>query len=390
MLYFSAKFIHCMDRLSLTGIIGFVTVFICFLMGLFLLTVKTKHKLSNVLFAAYIFVTGLDISGFFIYRFLDAYNNWEMLRTQTPLLAMPLFYLYALSVCYSDFRLRPVHLLHLLPFVISNLAVMQDYYLAGQAAKTYYFENYGSMPQVQVKRVVLELQSVFYIVALFLMLKKSRKIFLENYTGPSIISYKWLFQLVVMTTVVHAVVFLRMLYQWTTEDENAITWAVLFGAITALFVMCWFVLKALYQPELFRGVDSTLPLVREMLPAPEAAKAAGVEEKIAQLKAYMAAAEPFLEPDLTIQELAARMNMPMRELSLLINHHLNQHFFDFINGYRIEKAKTLLRSATKQTLNVQEILYEVGFNSKSSFNTAFKKHTNTTPTQYRNNSFSGS
>ena len=174
------------------------------------------------------------------------------------------------------------------------------------------------------------------------------------------------------------------------RDEHAITWALLFGAITALSVMCWFVLKALYQPELFRGVDSTLPLVREMLPAPEAAKPTGVEEKIAQLKAYMEQAEPYLEPDLTIQELAARMNMPMRELSLLINHHLNQHFFDFINGYRIEKAKTLLRSAPKQALNVQEILYEVGFNSKSSFNTAFKKHTNTTPTQYRNNSFSGS
>ncbi|RPE05790.1 AraC family transcriptional regulator [Chitinophaga lutea] len=378
-----------MDRLSLIGIIGFVTVFICFLMGLFLLTVKTKHKLSNVLFALYIFVAGLDFSGFFIYRFLDAYNNWEMLRTQTSLLSMPLFYLYVLSVCYSDFRLRPVHLLHLLPFVISNLAVVQEYYLAGQAAKTYYFEHYGSMPQVQVKRVVLELQSVFYITAIFLTLKKSRNIFLENYTGPSIVSYKWLFQLVVITTVVHVIVFLRMLFQWTTDDENAITWALLFGAITALIVMCWFVLKALYQPELFRGVDSTLPLVREMLPEPESVKPSGTEEKIAMLKAYMEQAEPYLEPDLTIQELAARMNMPMRELSLLINHHLNQHFFDFINGYRIEKAKKLLSSSTKQALNVQEILYEVGFNSKSSFNTAFKKHTNTTPTQYRNSSLSG-
>jgi len=67
----------------------------------------------------------------------------------------------------------------------------------------------------------------------------------------------------------------------------------------------------------------------------------------------------------------------------MINHHLNKHFFDFVNEFRIEKAKSLLTNPAKQDLTIQEILYEVGFNSKSSFNTAFKKHCGLTPTQYR-------
>lgn len=106
--------------------------------------------------------------------------------------------------------------------------------------------------------------------------------------------------------------------------------------------------------------------------------------QIEQLKNFMAEKEPFLNPSLTIQELADQVNIPVRELSVLINHHINQHFFDFVNEYRVKKAMTLLKDPTKKKYTVLEILYEVGFNSKSSFHTSFKKYTNQTPTAFRN------
>jgi AraC-like DNA-binding protein len=77
------------------------------------------------------------------------------------------------------------------------------------------------------------------------------------------------------------------------------------------------------------------------------------------------------------------MQIPAKDLSILINHKMGQHFFDFINRYRIEAATKLLENQVKPKLTVLEILYQVGFNSKSSFNTAFKNHTGLTPTQYR-------
>jgi AraC-like DNA-binding protein len=83
--------------------------------------------------------------------------------------------------------------------------------------------------------------------------------------------------------------------------------------------------------------------------------------------------------------MADDLQIPVRDLSLLINHKLDQHFFDFINSFRIEKAKKILEDSSKNKTTVLEILYEVGFNSKSSFNTAFKKHVGLTPTQYRKN-----
>ncbi|WP_164118697.1 helix-turn-helix domain-containing protein, partial [Sphingorhabdus sp. Alg239-R122] len=60
---------------------------------------------------------------------------------------------------------------------------------------------------------------------------------------------------------------------------------------------------------------------------------------------------------------------------------LSFSFFDFVNGYRVSAAQDILLSSPDMT--VLEILYAVGFNSKSSFNTAFRKHTGSTPTQYR-------
>ena len=95
--------------------------------------------------------------------------------------------------------------------------------------------------------------------------------------------------------------------------------------------------------------------------------------------------EPYLDSSLTIQNLAEQVKMPVKDLSVLINLFMNKHFFDFINEYRIEKAKEILRDPSQKDLTILEVLYEVGFNSKSSFSTSFKKYTGTTPTDFRKN-----
>lgn len=112
----------------------------------------------------------------------------------------------------------------------------------------------------------------------------------------------------------------------------------------------------------------------------------GQPENIAMvqtLRRHMETAKPYLNASLTIYQLARELSMSVQELSTLINHSLHQHFFDFVNEYRIKKATELLKDPEKQKLTILEILYEVGFNSKSSFNTVFKKFTGSTPTEYR-------
>lgn len=106
-------------------------------------------------------------------------------------------------------------------------------------------------------------------------------------------------------------------------------------------------------------------------------------KQISRIREFMVAEQPYLDPELTIKTMADQLDMEVRELSLLINTYFKQNFYDFLNQYRIEKAKELLKDPQNKKLTILEILFSVGFNSKSSFNTSFKKLSGLTPTEYR-------
>ena len=374
-----------MDKLSFLKVIASNAVFISLLLALFLLTVKTKNKLGNRLFATFLIINAIDISGLFVNNFIHNYINVTVFRMSFYFLEMPLFYLYVNAVCYSDSKLKIKHLLHAIPFVVANLVLMPRFYLADASHKEYFLEHITQTPEIYFYQIFGELQYAFYIVCVLMILKKYRKIYLENYTNPNTLLYKWLFQLTIIFLIVHSLVIFKNVLRYTNYNDLFIWMNVAMG-ITLLFSACLFILKVLNYPELFRGIDSKIQLTSDFVDNLENENKIDQTKniQIEQLKNFMLEHEPFLEPSLTIQELANQIKIPVRDLSVLINHHINQHFFDFVNEYRIKKAMTFLKDSSKKDFTVLEILYEVGFNSKSSFHTSFKKHTNQTPTSFRN------
>jgi AraC-like DNA-binding protein len=376
-----------MDQLVLLEGIARISVFVSLLMAFFLLTVKTDNKLANRLFAFFFIFSAIDLSGFFMYIYTENHRNLEIFRSTFCLLGMPSFYLYVMAACYSDFRLQWKHLVHLLPFIITNLLFIPRIYIGIDEGS--FIGPLNQMSEIYFIQILIEFQYVFYIVSVFLILKKYKEIYLENYTNPGTSTYKWLFQMTCVFLAAHSVVALKNIIRYS-DFREVFLWAnVLVGTI-ALFITCWFIMKALKHPELFRGINSKLRLTKDILPEVEEKSESANEQndlisrQITELKRYMTEKEPFLDPSLTIQELSNQINIPVRDLSILINHHMDQHFFDFVNEYRIQKAMNILKDQSKSQLTVLEILYEVGFNSKSSFNTSFKKYTSLTPTAYRN------
>ncbi|MGB3182478.1 MAG: helix-turn-helix domain-containing protein [Cyclobacteriaceae bacterium] len=105
-------------------------------------------------------------------------------------------------------------------------------------------------------------------------------------------------------------------------------------------------------------------------------------EKAAALAIYMETEKPYLDPELTLVSLAARLGMSRRELSDVINQGLNLRFNDFVNGYRVVETKRLIADGKHKTLSLLGLAYEAGFNSKATFNRAFKKAENRSPTEY--------
>ncbi|WP_231739437.1 AraC family transcriptional regulator [Flavobacterium sp. TAB 87] len=312
-----------------------------------------------------------------------------MLRNTFAYLQIPAFYLYILSVCYSDFKLKPKHFLHVLPFLIANAILIPRFYLVDLASKINFIVNRQNRIELQFNHVLFHIQIIVYIIAVFMVLKKAKKLYLENHAGTSINSYNWLFQFTTVLTFLYSVVLIKNIFKFS-EYQNISEWIKIAVLLFQLILICWYLFKALQHPNLFRNIDSKLKLVSDLILEEKKKKQLITIDKkdnedLLKLQQYIIEEKPFLNPSLTIQDISNALEIPVRNLSLLINHQLNQHFYDFINAYRIEYAKKILKDTTKNDLTILEILYEVGFNSKSSFNTAFKKYTNSTPTEYRKN-----
>ncbi len=101
------------------------------------------------------------------------------------------------------------------------------------------------------------------------------------------------------------------------------------------------------------------------------------------LKQFMEKEKPYLEEELTINELASWLDIPSHHLSIVINRHGNQNFYSFINGYRLKEFKRLLHENVGEPVNILSLAFASGFNSKSTFNHIFKQHTGLTPSEYR-------
>lgn len=376
-----------MDKMNVLLLTSCISVFLLVFLALFLVTVNTKHKFSNVLFALFLLVTAVDIIGPVLNFWVNVPSNIRVFKNSLAFLHLPIFYLYVISVCFSDFKFKPKHLLHLLPFAIANLILIPRFYAANSIDKISFLENYKSMVELQFNHLFIHLLILGYLLAVFITLKKAKKLYLENYAGPSINSYHWLFQFTVALTVLYLIALFKNIFKFS--DYPNITNSITIGLVLfQLFITCWYLFKALNNPGLFRNIHSKLQLAADIAIEDKsknqiAEHSNAYDEDLITLNNYIAKEKPYLNPSITIQNIADDTKIPVRELSLLINHKLGKHFFDFINFYRIENAKQLLADPSKHKVTILEILYEVGFNSKSSFNTAFKKHTGLTPTTYR-------
>ena len=89
----------------------------------------------------------------------------------------------------------------------------------------------------------------------------------------------------------------------------------------------------------------------------------------------------YKNPNLTLQDLSKEINISSHQLSQFLNNNLGKNFTSFVNEFRINEACRIITSTDKLTL--ESVGYDVGFNSKSTFFAAFKKHTGTTPLNYQ-------
>lgn len=107
------------------------------------------------------------------------------------------------------------------------------------------------------------------------------------------------------------------------------------------------------------------------------------QDYIKKMNQLMEKDKPFINSNYSLNDLSESLNLPNHIISEVLNGLIKQGFYDYINNYRIEEFKELLKNPDNQDEKILNLAFDAGFNSKTAFNNAFKKVTGITPSAYR-------
>ncbi len=291
----------------------------------------------------------------------------------------PLHYLYGRSLISPEFSVRRFHLLHFLPFVAFYGALLFPYYLLSGAEKIAFFqslETQGPPPLILFFGWMVLVQGVVYLMLTLQLLKIHTRRIKDAFSSVDKVNLRWLKNITLMSLALWG---LGLVIEFLQLFDIAPLFDLSVPVTAALLIYAMGYL-GLRQPEIFSGT-SGLKEFKYQRSGLTPEREHDLHERLVR---FMQTKKPFTDSDIKLGQLAQLLATSPNHLSQVINTKCQQNFFDFINRYRIEDAKRLLLDPDHQQMTLLSIAYDVGFNSKSAFNAAFKKHADMTPSQFRN------
>ena len=291
---------------------------------------------------------------------------------------LPLLFLYVRSIL-SGQPLAPRDAWHFAPALGVALYLVPWYMQSAEAKLSGLLqEHQGAFPTwFHIKTLALLIQGVAYISAIFWILYRHGK----TVDRPLRAARAYVFRnarFVIGVLVVFWIAgIFRLLRFFGYFDQFEIQENLILPFMLAVLVylVCY---SALRHPEALYGPPDPARKYERSGLSPAAAQA-GLE----RLTTYMSAEKPYLDGNLTLQQLAATLGLAPNHLSQIINDNWKVAFPEFLNSYRVKAAEVMLRDPAAADRSILEIAYEAGFNSKSAFNAAFQRHRGTTPSDFR-------
>jgi AraC-like DNA-binding protein len=304
-----------------------------------------------------------------------------------------LLYFYVKSLVFRDFQLRPKDYLHLLPALLFGVFMVVAFYRYPAATRLEWInsETFAYSPGYIGMDLLIKCMRIGYCLAGFLLIFKYKDILKNTHSNIEKVDVLWLKILVVgfmlVTSMEGFLAFSKVIGLFTeydflhpNPDGNLIEYIGLSGYYALFFLVCTLVFTSMRYFSNFEAVKQKDTKEPAKKPAQEKLLNPECAEKIDSL---MRSQETYLNPDLTLDMLAEQLAMPAKDLSMIINRHYQINFYEFVNGYRIEAAQRCLQNSAYKDKTITDIYLEVGFNSKSVFNTFFKKLVGKTPSEYR-------
>jgi len=292
----------------------------------------------------------------------------------------PLLYLYTIALSRGETRFRRRWLLHFIPAAVVALYLI-PFFLRPQEYKIEYLHPImaGDLPlDLRIINALKYPHGFLYTFFTLVAVHRYGIRLKETRSSVERINLRWLRNLMYGGLVIWILS--------TIENTAPILMAVYIYAMGYL---------GLRQPGIFHPTASP----KEPSEAPEPAApaedpvstryrksgldSATADAHLQKLLRFMEAERPYVQNDLTLQELAGMLDVRPHNLSEIINTRLEKSFYDFVNGYRVEEVKRRLADPALANYTILAIAFDAGFNSKSTFNEFFKKQVGETPSAYR-------
>lgn len=319
-------------------------------LGLFLLTYQKGNRLTNILLSLLLFVLSFRIGKSVFLEFTEAIDVKVIFIGLSAIMAIgPLFLLVVKSATVKAFKVSQIHYLHFIPFV-SGL-------IFGS-----YISSWEEFSEVLLITIFLSYYAhlLAYLFIGFRLITKAEK---NMSNAPATTFLKLLF---------YSLLAIWFVYVLNLFDDLIpyVIGPILYSVIA--YVMSFIVFKKGYIQQIGFSKYRTNPVSSEQS-----------DLLFSRLQHLIESEKLFKNPEVSLKSLSTLLKVSPQVLSLVVNQKSGGNFNHFINGYRIEEAERLLISKSHEHQTIAAIAYEVGFNSISSFNTAFKRKNDKTPLMYR-------
>jgi AraC-like DNA-binding protein len=309
-----------------------------------------------------------------------------------PLTFSPILYLYTYYLVSERKKFRALDLLHFLPFVLITLA----YFIFFQDVVDFSDESFLRQDPYLWVRVTFSI--VFFTSVIVYTVLTFAKLIVFRRNIEAQFSYRdgdlqlfWVNFIAVLFTLSGLVVIVAGAYN-AIMFKRVVDTALLshIGLTSVAYAISYFGLR---QPSLFRSEYATEEKPPQQKPVSKTeAESKEVKPRFTEQEAkalterliiHMSEERPYLNPELTLGELSAQINLAKHELTDLLNVHMEMNFFTFVNDFRLKAVTRRLANPDYDHLTIMAIANDCGFNSKSTFNSLFKQAYDHTPSDYK-------
>lgn len=280
----------------------------------------------------------------------------------------PLYYHYFRTLLYPH-RFKRLHPLHYLPFLLHGAWVtIRNFSLSAQEIAE--LVSSGKLfPFWVIITFLLTLSYVVYLI-LAMLLFRNKSISREN---PPPGKFVFIFSFVILTCIFTGIIFW---FFWVLNFLFGIKILVLTDTEVSWIIIPFLTYFIGYSTIIHQDIYQLKETGKTSEPRMDAG---ATEELLVQLQQLMLTGKPYLDPELTLSQLASMLQTSSNKLSWLINNIYDCNFYDYINYYRTREFVERIRAGQHVRQTLIAIAYDSGFTSKSTFNRVFRKLMNETP-----------